>query len=509
MARYDNRTSDAASIAVPLCDRVFPPRRRPKRNNCAYLPTELKLATLQCMEKYQLKCMRLVSKDWSTLATPLLFDKVYISSRGQDVEVFDKITSHPLLGSMVKELVYDTSRFEYAISRADYFDRLCDDLRECYVDHNEDLEWPSDHLITALRSTHSRREIYDRYSKDDFVSKGLGEWRCQALAERGADKWDALHTSLCRGIKKLGKLRSFAIVGNLWQTHLNQSFSLKKDFSGSPSVRRWNPLYARPREETDREPSEVTLISVVIALKSPLGIESLSIFEGMVNCGYSLVPSALKQWAGCSVFTGFLETCANYKSFSLTLETDGNDDYTGSRALSVLPRILYRMKNLKRLDLGLLIYCPLSYDAIDAFYTYEQVFPQEGRWLQLEDLKIVGLAIGGYQLVRMLAIRFPKVQRLYLSRIELVDGFWEGVIEGLRHNLQLKSLTLSCPTQRIGVPFQRIEMEYPDPRDMSLHRLEEYVVSGGKHPCLPWEAPAEDARQFFLDLRPHGKGLNR
>lgn len=47
----------------------------------------------------------------------LLFDKVYISPRKVDLTVFNKITQHPILGSVVRKVIYDISRFQDGISR--------------------------------------------------------------------------------------------------------------------------------------------------------------------------------------------------------------------------------------------------------------------------------------------------------------------------------------------------------------------------------------------------------
>jgi len=293
------------------------------------------------------------------------------------------------------------------------------------------------------------------------------------------------------------------VIGNLWETHLDQTTFLDKNFSGPPSIRRWHALHARPRLDMDNESSYFTFTTTIIALQLIKPVVSLSMFKGMVDCGKGLAPSALKQWSRCSIFTAFLDVCIHVESFSLTIETDETDDYAAPKFLGVLPRILHRMKHLKRLDLGLSMEGSPNSDTCN---TYEQVFPQEGRWPQLVDLEIVGFAIGGYQLVCVLPRRFPKLQRLCLYDIELVDGSWEGVIEGMRHTMHLESLSLGYALEdlkhRCGAPFKTAILDYSDAKDKLLNELEDYVVSGGRHPCLSTNVLAEEAKSFWLDICP-------
>jgi len=486
-----------------------------------FLPPELKLAIVGCMGKYELKKMRLISREWSMFATPLLFDKVYISPRKIDLTVFNNITQHPVLGPVVREVIYDTSRFEDGISRRDYFDRLCEDLVDCYVQKNGDLEWPSHHLISALKaeeaedsrdmsSENSTDELYERHRKDDFVRKGYRIWRHHAKSERQMAEGIFLSRTLTRGIQKSNAVRSFFVIGNLWETNLDETARRDKYLSGPPSIRCWNSLHARPRYDFDHEPSDVSFVNAIIALWLVEPVVSLSFFKGMVNCGKGLAPFALKQWSRCSVFTAFLDVCIHLESFSLTIETEDTDDYAAPKLLGILPRILYRMKHLKRLDLEL----PIE-DSSDSntYINYEQVFPQEGRWLQLVDLDIAGLAIGGYQLVWMLSKRFPKLQRLSLINIELVDGSWEGAIEGMRHAMQLQSLSLGYGPedlkQRSGVSFKTAKLDCPKAKNNLLNELEDYVVFGGRHPCLSTDVPAEEALNFWLDICPLEKRRKR
>lgn len=493
--RKSTRTPQRASKREP----------NPEPTRPIFLPPELKLAIIGCMGKYELKTFRLVSREWSMFATPLLFDKVYISPRMIDLTAFNNITQHPVLGPVVREVIYDTSRFQDRISRRDYFDRLCGDLIYCFVHHNLNLEWRNHPLISDLKSGNSRAEslrdeLYERHRKDDFVRSGYKRWRRYAKSERWTGKQTVLFSIISKGMQRSNRVRSFSVIGNLWENHLDQTTSLDKHFSGPPSIRRWHALHARPRLDVDNNSSYSSFTDTIIALQSIRPVVSLSMFKGMRDFGIGLAPTALKQCWKQSFFTSFLDVCIHFESFSLNIETDETDDCAAPKFLGVLPRILYRMKHLKRLDLGLSTEASPNSDTCN---TYEQVFPEEGRWLQLVDLEIAGLSIGGYQLVRMLSRRFPRLQNLSLRDIELVDGSWEGVIEGMRHTLHLQSLSLGDELGRLrqpsGHPFRTTNPAI-------LHELEEYVVSGGKHPSLSTDVSAEEASNFWLDICPPKEG---
>lgn len=76
-----------------------------------YLPLEIKGHIIKYLNKIDLKTLRHVSKEWSDTATALLFDRIYVSCRSKDIEVFEKITRHPTLRYSIKEMIYDVSNF--------------------------------------------------------------------------------------------------------------------------------------------------------------------------------------------------------------------------------------------------------------------------------------------------------------------------------------------------------------------------------------------------------------
>lgn len=216
------KTQTASRPVVGLSDEQTPEPRK-----TAFLPPELMLAIFECMVKHELKKVRMVSREWSTFATPLLFDRVYISPREVDLTVFHNITQHPGLGPVVREIIYDTSRFQQRMSQRDYFDRLCHDLNHCFVYDNGDLKWHSYALISALKLEHRRDEfsidtrdkLYEKHRKDDFVRRGYKRCRQYAKCERRTAERTPLPHTLSRGIQRLNGVRSFAVIGTWTKRH--------------------------------------------------------------------------------------------------------------------------------------------------------------------------------------------------------------------------------------------------------------------------------------------------
>ena len=149
------------------------------------LPTEIKCALLAEVTKSDLKSFRLVSKDWCFLATLRLFDKVYISSRDLDLQVFQSITSNPDLCAGVRSLIWDTTLFYSGFCGEDYCDQLIQDMRYIYpagFDHGttrfyqfiNDIRWDIDNT----------EELYVKYQSDAFFVDGFQVWTKNAKNQR-------------------------------------------------------------------------------------------------------------------------------------------------------------------------------------------------------------------------------------------------------------------------------------------------------------------------------------
>ena len=134
-----------------------------------------------------------------------------------------------------------------------------------------------------------------------------------------------------------------------------------------------------------------------------------------------------------------------------------------------------------------------------------KLFPAFGSWPELKELSLFNFAIGGWGLL-MLVLGQPRLRRLELGLIDLLDGTWEGVIEGLRRRPGVTELNMRMIfTHRGGAVFR---LDGPSPflksltRQSFLRRIESYVACGGRHPCLTPESDPDTALWWFQDLMP-------
>ena len=220
-----------------------------------HLPQELKVAVLAQLDKRDLKAVRLVSSEWSALATIPLFDKVYVSCRAPDLEVFRNITRHPVISTVVRELVYDGSTFMKNLSFIRYFDQVFDAVRSLALHADSDIHIESadvqinDFCRDCQRGDPDVSEIYGRHEKDTFLVEGY-----QIYREYSAFEWQGIECGwfsdeLSTGLCSLKGLRYVVLDHDFWE--LNFFKMLKPNrydalFSGSPLSRIWNPFHLGP-----------------------------------------------------------------------------------------------------------------------------------------------------------------------------------------------------------------------------------------------------------------------
>ena len=162
------------------------PCTSPSPPHTAYLPVELRVYILNYVEKCDLKSVRLVSKEWYLLATTHLFDTVSISPRPKDIEVFERITRHPVLSSAVKDLVYDASQFPLYDDIEDYRGKLYYPILRISMRGGDPILKISDIEIkrhargqlAKVRGVLSYSEFCQMHENDEFVVDTLSRVAC-------------------------------------------------------------------------------------------------------------------------------------------------------------------------------------------------------------------------------------------------------------------------------------------------------------------------------------------
>ncbi len=499
---------------------VLPPR-------AMYLPPELKVAVLAQLDKMDLKTVRLVSKEWNTLATKPLFDRVYISSRAKDMEVFKNITGHPVISTGIRELAYDGSLFGRDLEFKDYFDSIFYDvfwIAQRWCRRHPDTPFDSGDVQTNKFFQYCQKEIvsYSKLSKNlyknhkryKFLVEGHQKHRDHSAFERSCIESGLFSNDLYTGLGSLNNLRSVVVRHDIWNAlHEDEYLSTSspntshRPLSGSPLCRTWNPFHLRPcgwRALPDvdygRYQIRAQLHMLTWAIRATnKQLNSLRILNDDLKGGFPEQALNRSNWTDYDIWH-FMTAYSSLRCLDIRITIDSSDHRD---ALTVLPELLTQTRGLEQLSIR------LSKDICERYvptgvnnYCFNEIFPAIGVWPRLTELSLSGLAIGGWDLVMLISGR-ARLRRLELNDIDLLDGTWEGVVEGMRCLLRLTELKMKSIFKHCGsVVFwpRRPRDEHTDWE--LLCEIEFYVVHGGRHPCLTPESDAETAWDWYLDMIP-------
>lgn len=497
-----------------------------------FLPPELKVDVLARLDKRDLKSVRLVSKEWSTLATGPLFDRVFFSCREVDLQVWEKVTGHPEIGGAVREVVYDGSLFTEDLSFKDYFEVLHDDVRAIVRKRKPDTAFDSaDAQINKFVQDCKEKKqlvqvpmLYNAHKMDTFLVKGYHNYGKYAAFELRCFESGSLFNDLCVGLRSLPNLRSVVFNTTMWHYNLHESKAhgttnpktLRGPYSGSPLCRSWNPFHLRPSgwdrayDVNDRHSLISSRFEMLTQGLSATNKKLISLQTEADGIGGGLPQQALTRSNLTDYqFWHFMNAYSGLRCLDIQVTTDNPDQ---REDLTVLPMLLQQTFGLRKLSLNLVkdFYGPYLSEGSSKYYHYDEIFPAVGVWPELAELSITGLAIGGWDLMKLILGR-ARIGKLGLHGIDLLDGTWEGVIQGMHRMSRLTDLTMwGSFTHRGGTLLRPSspKAEYTEP--YFLHLIESYVMYGGRHPCLSvgndpesesdddWETPY----RWYLDMMP-------
>lgn len=506
------RRSSRLAQRVRLQAEVEDTTRRSSQTGTPYLPLEVKGIIAKFLCKSDLKILRCVSKQWHTMATPLLFDQVYVSPRSKDIQIFSHITKHPVLSRSIKRMICDVS-IVLDLSHELYFHQLCDQWRSLTAFLGKKYPFNSSHprlnefVNAIIRAEESWGNLFSEYAHDEYVIEGWQLSQDLAKEERQAFEHGSegmYYSDLCSGLHRLPNLQSVMIDNDMWGKvgmHMSYKFypfypehTRTSILSGSPLARSWVPWHLHPQRADDAGFEDLsTVIYALSRTKSTLKHFSCQ----------SLAREGLSPWD----FAVYNETdaFAQHMTTALrqlqTLELQITPrrihaiDNGILDALGFLPQLLEQLANLRYLKLilesaesiqryRLSVLTPLN----DTCYSYSQVFPQHGKWEHLEGLHLSGLAIDGLDLVFLLLHQMPQLKRLWLYRIDLLQGRWSGVIEALRFRAVLRPwelLSLQGSLRHEGGMWWPCAPDLEDKEYLILGDFMRYAKEGGRHPCLP------------------------
>ena len=96
----------------------------------------------------------------------------------------------------------------------------------------------------------------------------------------------------------------------------------------------------------------------------------------------------------------------------------------------------------------------------------------------------------------------PQLRYLWLNRIDLLEGKWDGVVEALRYRGILIPWEL---ISLLGLLRQEVGQWWPctshtDREDVALFRYEIYAEDGGHHPSLPMDSHDSLSFHYFEEM---------
>ena len=492
------------------------------------LINELMLDICGYLANRDLKACRSVSKSWSAAASVYLFSKIYISPRKEDIEVFNLITQNTQLSRCVETLEYDGTTFSSGISEDVYIDQLSRQVtsypelyRTCLG--NKDAEFTR---FTKSCLTKPRR-LPKNIMGSDFILKGHREWMDRDEYQRRISMNGEFLRILEYGLGKLELLKSVEVKSN-WPTLDLRDPYLNEDqthsyFYGSPFGRTWRLSHPHPIKcgyaggHTHRPAAkgwvrvlDTDLLAASTPSSTPKETTNMQIFE-ILTTALSQSQKHLRAFSmselTVSVFdpnlSGVIKN-GNISAYSCLehLVLGFSRQYWGSYRdpsyLAAIQALLGSMRELRSLQLSV----PSDRNSlIPPSHKYWKIFPTDGnQWITLTKLKLFGFSVNAKNLCYLLKIRVPNLRELSFREVELLEGRWEGVIEFLKKSMRL----LSLPIQECYQNFHQRGELFPAghaAERLTLNKaIENYVVNGGRHPCLRADEDDSASTKYLSDL---------
>ncbi|MCJ1385386.1 hypothetical protein MMC17_008508 [Xylographa soralifera] len=444
-------------------------------------PDEILLNVFQFLKKSAIKRARLVCRKWAFLPIRFLFDRVFISYHNRDLDVFTKITGHPVISASVTEIIFGVIRFDKISGIHQYIRALLDQLeglegvlRDLKTISSIDME-----IQSVLRDVADGTELIDDGT--------LRKWEDYRIFKRGHSKYVELYLEqetnrdnmelqmrLCIGLKSLSRLRSVRFsnewdLDDAWNRKFDARKLLPSHINGSPLARSWHPLYLKPSSVQMTTCTEFFLVVHALYLANTeiksLGTVSLAqdTFSGH-NTVRQTAAKDMMSFAGLEIFDLHMIAGTALPS-----------------SIAELPRILQSMTRLKILTIDLndnRQKDPALYSLGKILCSPDTIFPQLTT-LELKSMKCDSSDLTGY------LRRLPKLTHLGLHDIELTAGNWTTTFDHMRRFLTLRILDLGgVLREEAGVDIWQLV-----PRFTGMdagEKIQKFVLHGGENPMRQW-----------------------
>lgn len=474
---------------------------------------------LEDLPARDIKQIRLVCKALETLSVGKLFTTLFISPREADMVVFDAITQRPDLNGSINFIGFENARFIQEPTKETYFHALSSQLRSEAYAHFRATNTNTQRILSLMDGPHS----FERCCQDSTFRNGYMEYVLMAREHRNlfSQSWFA---RVLQGLKALGPIRSACFIntfdiyfeidmtnggrceaaqsypcteagtdGHKECHHIEDFGSVHKRPIGSPSARSWSFSHLQPTDPTldkrenlstlDQTPmnsladGSVELIRAVELLK--LADKAPSVFTAdyqpfrheYLIYGLPSQAFAVQHWWGR---TKFADICQNLSILEIQFASSIDMVNQQSHELHQLKHLFQSSPKLIELKLAL----PTD----EPSHQFQDVFPPITGWeipsLRRLDLEFVSTTYK--DIVGLLFGVFPILDDLTLGQIQLSDGNWESIMEGLRtsHSLQHAFLNgLEYADARGHYPVNRADLSTDEYCDF-MDKLSDYISQG-------------------------------
>lgn len=469
--------------------RPMPPVVGSPRN----LPNEVFLIIFKLLKKNQLKAVRCVCKLFALLVSPLLFDQIYISPHGPNLDVFRQISENQDLCKCPRTLVYDVQEFKENIDTQEYYKNLCHQLHIFLISYPSAVVQHVDKELEALlrlvkvspNPTSLNTFGYKKFSTCRVVQRGL-ELYSEKAEEQDHYNSGELLACLCIGLTKLIHVDKVKFQYSWTDGHLRSIDWSKKPrdlrLSSSPLARSWSPFHLRPSSSIIDTPITLEFDNVISAFS--LTGRPLRVLDAYsppsvayeVFHSKSFLSRTFRQHSFPAMY--YLESLTlkiNMRHYSQSSSANSKVEEPKEKTLPVdlLAVALYRLPRLRSLSLdGCLC------DSGNGMILMSELF-QTSTLPALEVLDLSGMLGSSAHISAFLRAQ-PRLRKLSLRAIELSEGTWAGLVDDMGRWLFLDSLDLQLSLREDGGVDLWDEESWQD-MEMS-ERIEEYVLQGGQNP---------------------------
>ena len=463
-----------------------------------HLPNELLLYIFQSLGRTDLKSARLVCKSWDPCASHFLFDKIYVSPNEIDLQVFEAIAQHPILSKSVRHLVYDASVFVSDLTRERYVEQFIQQASRVMRKGDTSLENTDPRIVNLIRhcdlpkhiipKEYVKRQI-DLWKDNSFFRSGYQVYQEHSVYQARALQSGYVLQALVLGLSRLSSLESVSLQGE-WTPLVVAN--LGEHHYGTPLARKWNPFICLPRRwlwesGTDRHVGVITAAlnrakSHVrridkFAIDGDFADEYLQRDRSRVN--------GLGLGSGVAARSGVKRLALNLRHGYLKLWEQTDDDNDNAEDLL---KLLGSMHSLQCLHIS-----------ASHYGGFESVFFKVMTWNNLEDFALKRLVSTTPDLLRLFLIQMPRLRNLVIGCLDLLDArCWSSFIECLRQFHQFRTFKIGHRgwfNSTWGKPHISHE-----PLDCDTQKLVDYVMNGGRHPCLSKEQPTSASEAYMLRI---------